>query len=215
MTKDDQQRFSDLITAVYQFFRVDVSKGIIAVWWNACSDMDFDAIKAAFGVHARDPDRGQFLPKPADIVRIVNGGSADTALTAWAKLERAIRCIGPYRDVVFDDALIHACIENMGGWVHLCGTSAKEMPFLQNNFATLYRGFRSKGEMPSYVGVMIGEANAYNRQNGHRLAPPVMIGNRNVCAEVAQRGLTGSSVQISKAGDIAEIAKTKLLGSAA
>jgi len=67
--------------------------------------------------HLMNPDTGQFLPKPADIVRMLGGRTLDRALMAWAKVDKAVRQIGTYESVVFDDALIHRVLHEMGGWV--------------------------------------------------------------------------------------------------
>ena len=84
----------------------------IASCWVGCEALtriardhrltDLRAVADALNRHAVNPDNGQFLPKPADIVRLINGNTVDRALVAWSTVERAIRSTGPYQSVVFD-----------------------------------------------------------------------------------------------------------------
>jgi hypothetical protein len=203
MNEQDAKPFAELIASVYDFAGRPASKQTVGIWWNAMQAFDLEAVRKAFSLHTIDPDRGQFLPKPADIVRIIGGGSADAALIAWAKVEKAIRVIGPWKDVVFDDALIHAAIENLGGWVKVCGSSEKELPFVGNQFATLYRGYRSRGEVPAYCGVLTGEANGHNRMQGMKLLPAKFVGDPAQCERVAAIGSSGSAIAITSAADVA------------
>jgi len=65
------------------------------------------------------------MPKPADIIRAIKGNSQTQSLQAWSKVEDAIRLVGPYRSVVFDDLAIHGVLQEMGGWVKLCQALGK------------------------------------------------------------------------------------------
>jgi hypothetical protein len=53
------------------------------------------------------------MPKPADIVRNLQGTASDRSLIAWGKLLEAMRRVGAYRSVAFDDGAIHAAVEDM------------------------------------------------------------------------------------------------------
>ena len=90
-------------------------------------------------VHIGDPDAGQFLPKPADIIRRLEGSCDDKARLAWTKVMQAIEYVGSYESVVFDDARIHAVLTDMGGWIALCGHHIEQLKFLQHEFQKRYR----------------------------------------------------------------------------
>jgi hypothetical protein len=89
---------------------------------------------------------------------------------------------------VFDDALIHRVIQDMGGWIGLGTKSEAEWPFVAKEFENRYRGFRSRNEHPPYAPVLIGIATAHNEPKGFESGKPVLIGNRQLAQRVLQEG---------------------------
>jgi len=85
MQHNEQGRFCQLITDVLAFYRQDASEFAVYVWWQAMQPFDFAAVANALNRHCVDPDRGQFAPKPADVVRLLRGGSKDGSAMAWAR----------------------------------------------------------------------------------------------------------------------------------
>lgn len=188
MRIDDFQKFHDGIGGVMSFYGKSVSAFALDVWWTALKPYDLSAIVDAFNRHLANPDAGQFAPKPADIIRVLQGSSQDSALRAWAKVDLAVRHIGTYADVVFDDALIHRVIRDMGGWIALGTKVESEWPFVAKEFENRYRGFRSRGEHPDYPACLIGLATAHNNKHGYKSAPPVLIGNEQKARQVQLAG---------------------------
>jgi Domain of unknown function (DUF6475) len=180
--------FSERLAAVYAFYGKVFSRQILSVWWGALRNYDDAAVADALNRHAIDPDHGQFLPKPADLVRLMCGSTQDTALVAWSNVERAIRSVGIYQSIVFDDAITHAVINDMGGWVKLCGVTEDELPFRAKEFENRYRGYRTRGHIDSYPRHLAGLAEGQNSAGGFKVEPPIMIGNHDRCLEVYRGG---------------------------
>lgn len=187
MTPDDFTEFSELIAGVFAFYKRDFSEFALNVWWAAMKPYDLPAVSDALGRHSVNPDSGQFMPMPADIVKMLQGTTQDAGLVAWAKVDQAVRSCGTYNSVVFDDPIIHRVIVEMGGWVLVGGKDEKEWPFVRNEFVNRYRGYRMRSETPEYLPVLIGIAEAQNNRTGHNSQPPVLIGN----PEAAQRVMLG------------------------
>jgi hypothetical protein len=189
MREDDFEIFSQLIGTTGDLYGKHQSPFAIGLWWGVLKDFELDAIRDAISRHIRNPDTGQFMPKPADVVRMMQGSTLDAASVAWSKVDKALRSIGTYSDVVFDDALIHRVIEDMGGWVFLGTKTEKEWPFFGNEFITRYRGYASRGEVPEYRPTLTGIANAENRQRGFADFPPVLVGDERAAAQVMALGV--------------------------
>lgn len=170
MRPDDDANFARLIVATAELYGKRCSPELIALYREALNHYDFAAIKAAISAHALDPDVGQFMPKPADIVRHIDGGKDDRALKAWSRVEKAIRHYGSYVSIVFDDPLIHVVVNDMGGWIRLCATPIEELPFRATEFAKRYRGYVNR-TAPADVPRLIGRFEADGA-----LARPVYIG---------------------------------------
>lgn len=192
------------IAAVYAFYGKEFNKLVLAVWWNALKHYDEAAVFDALGRHSVNPDNGQWLPKPADVVKLISGGTMDSALLAWSKVERGIRSVGPWKSVVFDDAITHAVIQDMGGWINLCATDERELPFKAKEFENRYRAYRTQGRIENYPKHLVGISEGQNASGGFRVDPPAMIGNEERCQLVYKGGNSGSSLsfrplQIEKA----------------
>jgi hypothetical protein len=190
MIESDRKQFFSLIADIHAFYRKDFSTFSGGVWWMALAPFDFTAVADALNRHCVNPDNGQFMPMPADVVRMLQGSTQDAALVAWAKVDRSIRTVGTWHSVVFEDALIHRVVTEMGGWIAFGTKEEKEWAFFKNEFVTRYRGHRGRSETPEYPPVLIGTAEAHNGKSGFAIAPPILIGNPNRARAVM---LAGSS----------------------
>mgnify|MGYP001213381104 CR=1 FL=1 len=188
MTETDRKVFLELIADVYAFYGKPFSRFVGDVWWTAMQPFDLAAVSDALGRHAANPDAGQFLPKPADVVRMLQGSTQDGALVAWAKVDRAVRQVGTHQSVVFDDPLIHRVLHDMGGWVPLGTRTEQEWPFVAREFENRYRGYRMRSAQPDYPPRMIGIAEAQNTQDGRQAQAPVLIGDHRRARDVLAGG---------------------------
>lgn len=206
MIDKDKERFFALIADVSAFYRQDFSVFAGRVWWEALKPFDYAAVADALNRHCVNPDVGQFMPKPADVVRMLEGSTQDAALVAWAKVDRAVRVVGAYRSVAFDDALIHRVIAEMGGWIALGSKRDDEWPFLRNEFVNRYRGYRMRSEVPAYPKILVGIAEAQNSLEGIAFHErPVLIGNAGIAERVSAGGAADQVIPIQRAATAATI----------
>ena len=203
MTNDDYKKFREGLVGVYGFYDKDINDFALVVWWNALKQFDLSAIVEAFNRHLINTESGKWLPKPADIIRMLRGSTQDSALVAWAKVDKAVRHKGAYVDVAFDDPLIHRVLHDMGGWIALGQKNEDEWPFVAREFENRYRGFRERSEIPEYPSVLTGIANAHNRSQGLKLQPLVMIGNEAACERVMNGGTDKPLIGFKQAGSVA------------
>lgn len=188
MKQADFDQFNQIISAVGELYSKPVGEFAISLWWNALSGYELKVVQEALSRHVRNPDNGQFMPKPADVVRMMQGSTQDSALSAWAKVDRTMRQIGPYETVVFDDPLIHVVLQEMGGWVALSTKVDDEWPFVAKEFENRYRGFKARGEVPQYPQMIMGIAEAYNGQKGFEITQPMLVGDANKAKSVMMAG---------------------------
>lgn len=188
MSPQDSIRFAELISNIYAFYGRDASDFAIGVWWEAMKPFDFAAVADALNRHCVNPDTGQFLPKPADVVKMLQGSTQDSAMVAWAKVDKGVRQVGTYATVAFDDPIIHRVIHDMGGWVKLGQKDEHEWPFVAKEFENRYRGYRIRSEVPEYPKTLIGIAESQNSMEGRQSQPPVLIGDSARAKRVLQGG---------------------------
>ena len=180
MNQNDLAAFTDLLTMVSALYRTPLSRKSLELYWDILRCFEWQEVKTAFQTHLTDPDSGQYFPKPADVVRHLRGNSETQALRAWGKVEEAIRNIGCYASVVFDDPIIHVVIEEMGGWIRLCHTFLKDLPFRAHEFKKHYVGYVN--HLPSsYPKQLIGLEAHQNGVHGYVAQPPFLIGDQKAC----------------------------------
>lgn len=89
------------------------------------------------------------LPMPAEIREYSLGLKEDEMMVrinrAKLLLNKGISKAGIYNDVVFEDPIIHLCIDSIGGWINFCKKSSKEVEdWLKWDFPKLYRSFSTR-----------------------------------------------------------------------
>lgn len=80
MREADLQPFSELLDAVCGLLSRGTytpSAANAALWFRALAAHELDVVRAGFDAHVRDPQRGRFVPTPADILGQIEGASAD------------------------------------------------------------------------------------------------------------------------------------------
>lgn len=189
MRANEIEDFKSLLTDALAYYGKDCSKFTLQVWWGACQGFDFEQISKAMQRHATDPERGQFAPKVADIVRVLQGTSTDRAAIAWGKVHEAMGSVGAYSDVVFDDPAIHAVIEDLGGWPKVCRTDVDELSYLQHRFQESHRAYTGRVKF-EYQCRLAGDRSPdfdYTSRN-IPLPRPALVGDRERAIAVLKNG---------------------------
>ncbi len=187
MQNSDRESFGKLIVAVGELYNRELSSAVIKLYWKVLSRFDWVDVLKAFECHVEDTDAGHFMPKPADIIRAIEGSNQCKGLGAWSKVECAIRLVGPYSSVVFDDSIIHIVLAEMGGWIRICQSSEKDLPFVSKEFQTRYTGFKYRTPK-SYVKQLTGLSAHRNSLLGFEAQSPTLIGNEKKAQLVLQGG---------------------------
>lgn len=190
--EQDRTAFAEIWTGAYGLYGRTVTNSMLDLSFAALQNFSISDVSRGVTAHIRNPDTGQFPPKPADVIKHICGNSQSAGGEAWAKVDRAIRCVGNYRSVVFDDPKIHAAIDRLGGWQKIALTGNDEYPFLQNKFLKLYQGFTVQPP-ETFPRKLIGACEHENSNNssfqrGRPQDEPVMIGDAEQARLVYQGG---------------------------
>lgn len=182
-------RFAKAMSALAEYYGKELSEGVISLYWQGLEGYDIADIEAAIGRHLQNPDSGQWMPKIADIVRMIEGSTQTSAAIAWAKVMRAVGRVGQYRSVAFDDPVIHLALDDLGGWPAMCQISEDELPFLQNRFERIYRGYKVRGsDLPPYLPWLAGISERQNLAKGYQVEPPRLVGDLTRAKAVVSAG---------------------------
>lgn len=198
MRQNEKSDFVKMLTAVAELYGKKISSALLSIYWAAFERFNFDDVRRAINQHVNNADVGQFMPKPADIIRYLEGDSETHALQAWSKVESTIRRVGTYASVAFDDPIIHAVIIDMGGWSTLCTMRIEEMPFRANEFMKRYRGHfrRHPKQYPKYLTGIFEHTNRVNGYFDPESSIPVLIGDERSALRVLKEGSHSSSIPL-------------------
>lgn len=202
MIEDDKKRFFEVLVGVADYYEKNLSETTLAVYWHGLRKYDLKAVERAFFNHTQKPENGQFMPKVADIVLMLEGTSTDGAYIAWTKVDNAVKRAGIYADVAFDDWIIHRVVLDMGGWGLLCGKTEHEWPFIAKEFENRYRGYHIKRDVVEYPPVLIGIAGAHNRKGGFKVDPPILVGDTVKAQAVIAGGKENQLIGLTQASDL-------------
>jgi hypothetical protein len=158
--------FAALMTGIGELYGKSMTPELVSIYWDGLHDFEFEDVKAAVNLHVRNPDTGQFMPKIADVVKFIEGNTSTKAMRAWQKVLEAARTVGTYSTVVFDDALIHACITDMGGWQAIGLITDDELPFRAREFERRYQSYCVKGPA-RYPRKLVGIIDQQNAMLGY------------------------------------------------
>lgn len=189
MVDDEEPRLVALVSKVMKYHRQGVTPDLLEMWWEGLRRFELVDIQRAMNAHTFDPDRGQFPPKIADLVRVLQGTSSDRAVAAWGKVYDSMGSAGAYRDVAFDDAVIHAVVSDMGGWPKLCRWPIAEISYAQHTFTKSYASLSQFG-CEGYPRVLIGDCDPASEYVRRGLTPPtpLLIGDPVKAALVVAGG---------------------------
>lgn len=190
MQKADFEQFTGIWLATNELYGKQPSDAAVALAFRALIRYDLPDIRRALDAHINDAGDGRFMPKPADLVKHIEGDPESRSMRAWTLVEDSIGRVGPYQSVVFDDPAIMASIEDIGGWMEICKVTDKELPFKRNEFVVRYKGYlnRPPERHPQKL-VGITEANN-GRIEGAPVPEPVLLGSAQKALGVYQSGST-------------------------
>lgn len=212
MTPEEKPQFTEAIADVMAYYGREMTPFLLRIFWDGLRRFSYSDVARALSVHAQDPDRGQFAPRLADLTRLLEGSTQTQGMRAWAKVDRAIRSVGQYQSVVFDDPLIHVVIDDMGGWVALCTTTVEQLPFRAREFERSYAAWKLRREVPTYPARLIGRSEAENRMHGYAIAPPIFVGDPEKAALVHEVGSHEPSLRITRSDLVAKATVKQISG---
>jgi hypothetical protein len=93
----------------------------------------------------------KYMPTPAELRELAGEVSIEHRATlAWDAVKRAIERHSGYRSVSFDDRVIHAAINSIGGWQHMCEQSVIVLDRdMWPRFQRAYKAFAARGSISS------------------------------------------------------------------
>lgn len=155
MKSEDKNEFAKQIAILQTIYQKTFKLSQTKIYWYALSEYSIEEVSIGIKRHIQDPEVGQFLPKPADIIRNIVGTHSEEALQEWGTVIKYIEKAGQYQTVSFHNPIVARVIEEMGGWIKLCMLTNQELPFKFKEFEQRYKVCRRRGDT-THSGLLSG-----------------------------------------------------------
>lgn len=189
MQNSEMEIFASSLSALGELYAKSISAELIELYWRALEEFSYNEVSKAIDRFVKNPDSGKFFPRPSDIIAFIAGDSESAALLAWMKVEKAMKEVGSYSSVVFDDALIHLAISALGGWIKICQSNSDS--FRAQEFKKIYTSlakYTPDFDIPRLTGLI----DSKNAQDGFDVSDPVLVGD---CEKAAALGFRIESLR--------------------
>jgi hypothetical protein len=185
----DFDRFINALGTFAEIYEKHLSEFAISAYFKALDRFDICEIEKIFSRAIADPTCAfKFWPKPFELVELLYGGKAsDIAEVEAGKVLAAVKRVGGFESVAFDNATTQAVIsQGFGGWNKLCDDlrADGEQWFLKD-FARIYQAYARQGI--EYFGALPGRFELSNSAAGHieHIRQPVLIGDHDRAKQIA------------------------------
>lgn len=160
MTDDEMIEAQSDLAAVAFMIGHEVSEEGLELFVKLLHDVSLQDFKRALYDHQRDPERGRFFPKPADIIYQIEGTGSDAALLAWNTFVAALERIGAGCSVMFADPAISRTVKELRLW-NPDGWTEYEERRLQDSFMAAYKRHRGTTRNVRLIGRWESENGRY------------------------------------------------------
>jgi len=146
MDDSNKKEFASVLYTAGELYDKTLSKELLLMYFNILIKFSVEQVRKAVERHALDPKHGTFFPKPADIVRNIDGErqtASDRALIAWMEIERCMSRYGAYGTLELDDKQALMAVKSMGSWQHLCHTDRDKLGFKRQEFIKNYEALEN------------------------------------------------------------------------
>ena len=174
MERSQSEALFFMLEAFSKMNNREITPEIFKIWLLALDGYPFEEIKIAFNRYIQT-EKG--MPEPVDILKILRGTGCDRALAALLKVERAMELHGAYSTVVFDDPVIHATIQSLGGWIKSCRQTESEFTWWKKDFRERYEHLDRYDLPPEIPLKLTGIFDEKNLTLGEKPQEPKVIGD--------------------------------------
>ena len=180
MNQDDFKKFANALGTLAELHGKELSPMLMKLYFKALEQFSIQDVENAI---MRAITELKFFPKPVELIEFITGKGGnieDIALVEADNVINAMRRIGAYQSVIFDDPVTTAVIQQgFGGWVKMCQDSNEnDNKWLRIEFVKIYRAYANQGIRSDEK--LIGITEEQNIAKGYieHVPCPVLIGQK-------------------------------------
>jgi len=142
----DQKVFIAQLGALGELFGKEISASTLKLYWAALKGFSDDQVQSALNLAVTS---FKFMPKPVELIELMQENSDQVSLGEWAKVLRHIRKGKPSSTI---PAPVMSVLDRIGGWDYLKGLTYKDLEFKGNAFNKIWSGTVDRGLLGHYTG---------------------------------------------------------------
>ncbi|MEZ6852772.1 DUF6475 domain-containing protein [Halodesulfovibrio aestuarii] len=160
--KQQRERFLQGLAGLCELHNRQATEAMAKLYFFALQQFEIEDVLRAM---VKAVTASKFFPRPAEIIEFIQGNPEDVAEVEASKVLEAVKRVGAYKSVVFDNPVTAAVIEHgFGGWVKLCSEMrADSEKWFRKDFCKLYVSFSRQDVR--YFGELAGRAAIANEAN--------------------------------------------------
>lgn len=163
MTDKDREKFANILAATAEIYGEQLSELRGELFFNALKDYPIETIRDAFNIHVR---QSVFFPKPADIIRIVENGTAEErARLIWGALIKCLENHAYWDSVEFPEEVGELIDQLFGGWIKLSELTYEGLKWAEKRFVEHLRMRLERG-LSGKTKVLYGQHDIDNQRLG-------------------------------------------------
>lgn len=174
MLESERPEFAMQINALASSFRTEADEAMLEGYWIALSDLTLEAVRMAVARAIRECEH---FPRGKEL-RELGGelGPQGRAVLAWMAASKAVKKIGAYQSVDFDDPVINATIRAMGGWERFIEVSPEDFDkWTRKDFEKIYLSLAQRPIGDEAGAPLIGIIDRTNGFGGYEIKEPLRI----------------------------------------
>jgi hypothetical protein len=146
MTNQDLPKFASSLTALAVVFDKPITPQFTEIYFRILERFSIEEVERGISTACATL---KFFPKPVELVDCISGGQValeDRAQVEATRVLTAIKRVGTYDSVAFDDPVTQAVIsQHFGGWHRFAEMREDEEKWFIKDFARAYQSFTRAG----------------------------------------------------------------------
>lgn len=137
----NQECFKSNLGFLSKYLKYDVSADQVIIYWDLLKHLSDDKFELACRNIVKEfiPTSTVPFPLVAHILRYCGDAGDNQVIIAISVFKKAIRSIGAYESVDFNDPALHYAAVANGGWVTMCSWTQDEWNINEKRFMETYR----------------------------------------------------------------------------
>lgn len=150
-TADEKKRVKQAFLALGELHGKQISVDLTLIYFRFFERYTANAVMQAIEMAVQ---KLKSFPMPAEIIELLNEDPEEGAYRAWTIFHSALRHLGKYTTVFFEDGRTSALIEYFDGWANICMTwTEKEIAYRREEFVKAYKAFKTMPEPKRHIGL--------------------------------------------------------------